>query len=231
MRSWKFALAVVTMMTTVGLTGCGDSNDSDPAGPEITFFGLTRADDSLVEANSETSAGVPIFVRPETVPNAASGFSLVIEGKPGSSNSPVGTASYVDVLDDLPDLQVVVSRPLGNGSPTVCDDPVAAPGGVPAVDPASFDATDVDVIKATNDLGCRFVDGAGVTMARTNPGDSCVSYESGDFAFVDDDTTTQFCGFINVPLAFPKGETIVTARLRDAAGNFGPEKQIVVRVQ
>lgn len=230
MRSWKFAIAVVSLAATVGITGCGDDN-SGPEGPEITFFGLTRADDSLVEPADESASGAPIFIRPKTIGNSASGFSIVIEGKPGDSDSAVGSSSYDATLVALPDLQIVVSRPLGNGSTSVCDDPIDAPGGVPAVDPANFDETNQTVVKAGNDLACRFVDGGGLTAARTNPDDSCVSFPSGDFAFVDEDTTAQFCGFVNVPLSFPSGDTVVTARLRDAAGNLGPEKQIVVRVQ
>lgn len=230
MRSW---LSTITSWALVGvaLQGCGDDSSDRPIGPEITFIGVTRADDSLVESAGENSDGVPIFVRPKTINEGGSGFSIVVEGKPGSSGSDVGTSSYDPTLNQLPDLQVVVSRPLGNGSVVVCDDPLEAPGGVPAVEPASFDETDDAVRRAANDLGCRFVDGGGETAARTNPSDSCVSFPSGDFSFVEEDSTAQYCGFVNVPLAFPVGDTLVTARLRDAAGNVGPEAHIVVRVQ
>lgn len=232
MRGKPSILVAAILMASIG-AGCGDDGDHGEAtalGPVITFFGLTRADDRLVPSSATTADGTPIFVRPVTIDDAASGFFVVVEAAPGASGSAVGTSSYDVTLLDLPDLQIQVDRPLGDGSAAVCDDPMNMPGGVPALAPTSFDETQ-EVIAIVNDFACRFEDGQGNTEARTASRDSCVSFESGDFAFVDDETTAQFCGAINVPLAFPRGDTVVTARVRDVDGNVGPVAKIVVRVE
>lgn len=236
-------LSLVAILS-LSLFACGDDDDGtesgDPSatptaapgtsgrGPEITFLGLIRADDRLIEPNDETSDGIPIYERPETI-DGASGFSIVVEARPGLSGSRVGISSFDASLSDLPDLQIQVSRPLGDGSASVCDDPRENPGGVPATDPIRFDAND-DTIAAMNDFGCHFQDGTGESFARTSSRDSCVTFESGDFSFVADGTTTQFCGAISAPLGFPLGDTLVTVRIRDEAGNVGPQAQLIVRV-
>lgn len=163
-----------------------------------------------------------IYPRPN-----GNGFSLVVEGMPGLSGAAVGNSAYQPSLTSLPDLQVEVSNPLGNGSSAVCDSSGPTPGGVPAVDPPNFAPTQVD-INAVNDLACRFLDGNGAPMGRNS--DSCVLFPSGDFKFANPMTTTQFCGLIDRALSFPSGDTMVTARLRDVNGNAGPQAQIVIRV-
>jgi len=255
MKFWSTlaAQSVIVLAFGVFVAGCAEDHDrrfpiievptpststpgptptATPAavGPTITFFGLTRADDRLIASAGENAAGSPVFVRPVTVPGASSGFSVVVEVARGSNGLPVGTSSYDVTLVAFPDLQIQVDRPLGNGSSVVCDDPMTMPGGVPAISPPNFADTEAN-IAVVNDLACRFIDGRGDTMARTSPQDSCVAFASGDFAFVDSGSHAQFCGFINVPLAFPLGDTIVTARVRDVDGNFGPAAQIVVRVE
>ncbi|HYD48148.1 MAG TPA: hypothetical protein VEB21_07370, partial [Terriglobales bacterium] len=217
-------LAALTLCSS----GCGD-DDSDsnatptPAadGPVITFAGLTAADDSLIAPTSVTNDGTPVYSRP-----FGSGFSLVIEAKPGTNDIEVGDSSYDADLDSLPDLQIASSRDLGNGSAAVCDDPQTIPGGVPAA--AGFDDGD---IAAVNDFSCRFVDGAGNPLARTASSDSCVAFATGDYAFVDPESQAQFCGFISAPLAFPTGDTTITVRVRDIEGHVGPERRIIVQVQ
>jgi hypothetical protein len=196
--------------------------------PQITFFGLTRADDTLLTPNGTTDDGTPIYVRLPGVSGRASGFNLVIEGKPGRDDNPIGTSAYDITGVGFPDLAIQVSRPLGDGSATVCDDPQSAPGGVPATSPVSFDPLPQN-IAAANDFGCRFDNGAGEARARTNESDSCVNF-NGRFDFVDTDTRAQFCGAINVPLGFPPGDTTVTARLRCSRGNWSEIAQIVIRV-
>lgn len=197
-------------------------------GPQITFFGLTRADDTLLMAHDVADDGTPIYDRLRGAGGRASGFVLVIEGKPGSSGAGVGESSYDMTGAGFPDLSVQVTQALGNGSTAVCDDPQVAPGGVPATFPVSFEATPENVA-AVNDFGCRFQNGRGEYLARTAASDSCVNFE-GTFHFVSTDARTQFCGFINVPLGFPPGETTVTARLRDEDGNWGDPAQLIIRV-
>jgi hypothetical protein len=195
----------------------------------ITFFGLTRADDTLVDPSGTTAGGIPIFSR-----SVGSGFSLVIEGMPGphsvcSSGRVCGTTAYEPDLSSFPDLLVEVSQPLGNGSAAVCDATGPMAGGVPAINPPSFDPTQMN-IAAVNDLGCRFLNGNGMPVARTASSDSCIMFPSGDFQFMSSNSSMQFCGVIGKVLEFLPGDTVVTARLRDLNGNLGPSSQIVVRI-
>lgn len=189
----------------------------------ITFFAITRADDTLVASTDTTPEGLPIYMRP-----TGAGFSIVIEGGQGPSGSPVGRAAFLGNGTSFADLQVEVSRPLGNGSPAVCDRSGSMAGGVPAIDPPTFDEVP-NVIAAVNDLACRFVNGSDVPMARTRD-EACIMYPSGDFAFGSAASTAQFCGFVTRFMEFPLGDTLVTARLRDQDGNPGAPAQIVIRV-
>jgi hypothetical protein len=141
---------------------------------------------------------------------------------------PVGQVGFTEV--GLPDLQMLLSRPLGNGSAAVCDvDPEGLIGGVPAVHPPVF--SDVPAtVDAINDLGCRVNDGTGSPRARNASNLACTRFETGDFSFVDPATQAQFCVPIAQAWEFPLGDTIVTARARSVAGSIGDPRQIVVRV-
>jgi hypothetical protein len=192
-------------------------------GPIISYFGITRADDTPVDPIGNTSDGIPIYSRP-----AGAGFSLVVEGRKGANGLDVGTDSFDSSGAGFPDLEIVVSRALGDGSPAVCDRLPPSAGGVPAVDPPNFAATK-PVIDAVNDLACRFVDGSDVPKAR-GKADACVLFPDGDYDFAGQGSTVQFCGFVDAVLHFPAGDTLVTARLLDVQGNPGPPLQIVVRI-
>jgi hypothetical protein len=122
-----------------------------------------------------------------------------------------------------PDLQILPSRALGNGSAAVCDKgPVPAPvGGVPSVAPPTFALTQY-VADVLNDFACRF-------LLRASSGDACTG-SGGLFAFVDRSTTRQFCGLIGSELAFPKGDTLITVRVLDQIEQPGQAKSIVIRV-
>jgi len=205
-------------------------------GPIITYLGLTLADDTPMPPTSVSVSGVPTFqlVR-------GSGFAIVVEGKSlrfplvgvgclSFRQSPEGSEAACPTFTGeslLPDLQVVVSQPLGNGSSEVCDTAGLA-GGVPAVDPPRFTEQEADAI---NDLGCRFVDGSGRPESR-GAIDSCVSVPpTGNYGFVAADSQVQFCSpKISRTLELPPGETIVTARLRDTDGDVGDPKSLIVRV-
>lgn len=169
-----------------------------------------------------TVDGTPIFQRP-----SGAGFNIVVEGKPGASGTAVGTVTYRE--NGPPDLQVLVSRPLGNGSLEVCDRAPPQAGGVPAIDPPVFDDSPA-VIDALNDLGCRFRDGAGQPRGRGR-NDACILEPDGGFDFGNRDSTVQFCGFIDVATRFPSGDVRITVRLRDELGRTGPPAQMLVRVQ
>ena len=126
----------------------------------------------------------------------------------------------------LPNFQILVSRALGNGSTLVCDNGPDPPiGGVPAVDPPQFGG-DQNVANAINDLACRF-------DARTTTGDACTRNASQDAAFVNAATRVQFCPQLGIgsELAFPDGDTRVTARVTDAIGQPGFPASIIIRVQ
>lgn len=209
----------------------------------MTFFGITRADDTQVDPSGSTPDGLPIYTRP-----VAAMFNMVIEGMPGASRLPVGVvqggaavaSTYQSDLTNFPDLQVEVSQKLGNGSLIVCDNAGPNAGGVPATNPPNFDLTQTN-IKAVNDLGCRFVDGSNNPQGRSSA-DSCVKrLPSEEYEFVCDGlntacpsgkvtSTVQFCGFMGKALEFQTGDTTVTARLRDSGGNAGPLAQIVIRI-
>jgi len=159
-----------------------------------------------------------------------SGFSLVVEGRPGGANTPVGSETFNWNPADpnsLPDLQIVVSRQLGNGSTAVCDDTPPNLGGVPAIDPPMFTGSQA-IADALNDLGCRFKDGSGVAGGRTAD-EACTIFPDGRFRFVGQ-STIQFCGLIDEPLVFPSGDTTVTAQIRDTAGRLSAPMSIVVRI-
>jgi hypothetical protein len=141
---------------------------------------------------------------------------------------PLGTSSYSsNDVSKLPDLQVEVSRKLGDGSFAVCDDGDPTFGGVPAVNPFDFSAAEAPAI---NDLACRFKDGQGQPVAR-NKDYPCTRFPPElEYHFVDPTTTVQFCGVIDEPFSFQTGDTIVAARVRDIAGNVSAVAQLVIRV-
>ncbi|MBX3026030.1 hypothetical protein KF840_14070 [bacterium] len=167
--------------------------------------------------------GYLTYVRPP------SGFLIYIEARPGISGRPVGVTTFNSSPTDpnvLPDLQVLVSRALGNGSPAVCDEGPAPPiGGVPASNTRVFDGTQA-VANAINDLSCRF-------DARSTSIQACTRDSFGTYAFTNPTSTVQFCTSpgVGVELSFPLGDTIVSARVRDVVGQPGQPSSIAIRVR
>lgn len=192
----------------------------------ITYFGITRSDDTVVQPVGVSGDGVPIFER-----FFGSGFSIVVESRRGGSLANVGRSTFDWSPVDptlLPDFQALASRPLGNGSGAVCDDAQPEPGGVPATDPPVF-ATTQAVANAINDFSCRFKDGLGLRRGR-DALNACTTTGDGTFAFVNSTSTTQFCGLINDPLTFLLGDTRITVRVRDEDGNISASQQIIIRI-
>jgi hypothetical protein len=188
----------------------------------VTFLGLTRADDMLM-AKAGTSGGIDVYA-----PAFGSGFSILVEAKPGSSGAPVSNFTFRE--EGPPDLQIQVSSPLGDPTTAVCDDMPPLLGGVPAIDPPRF-GDDQTITDTLNDLACRFLDGAGNKVGRRcSDQAACVLQSDGDFGCASEDATAQFCGFINQALVFPSGDTLVTVRVLDVSGRAGPPKQMIVRV-
>ena len=237
----RMKTTMVLVGLLVGLIGCGEdryvvlpttptvpavnptSTPTPTLGPgaNISFFGILRQFDTISDPIGVDSEGRPIFDRP-----VGNGFVIVVEAKPGSNGASVGTSAYDE--GGRPDLQVIVSRDLGDGSPAVCDNQEPNFGGVPGVDPPSFADTPM-ITDALNDLGCRFVDGTGAPVGRP-PTEACVLFQDGEQRFVDPASTVQFCARVTKPMSFPVGDTVVSARVRDDSGMVGPELQIVIRV-
>jgi len=188
-------------------------------GPIVTHFGAARADGTPVPPESVGKDGLPLYIT-----RSGSGFILVIEGKPGLSGHEVGRRLFVHVPGDpneRADLELQASRDLGNGSAEVCDRTRPKIGGVPGINPPSFAATQ-KISDAINDFACRFE-----TFVESEF--SCTMTKNGDYEFVAKDTDTQFCLLMAKAWGFPEGDTIVSVRLRDTAGNPGPIKKLRIR--
>lgn len=189
-------------------------------GPIITFFGAARADGSKADPLEVDKRGVATYQT-----SAGSGFILVVEAKPGKSELEVARRIFAYVPNDptvRPDLQIESNRDLGNGSPAVCDRMKPNIGGVPAINPTNFAETQ-KVSDALNDFACRFE-----TFIESDS--SCTMDKNGDYSFMEKkETTTQFCMMVARAYGFPEGDTMLTVRLLDTAGNPGPAKQLRIR--
>jgi hypothetical protein len=82
-----------------------------------------------------------------------------------------------------------------------------------------------------NDFGCRFVGGDGSPGARPDSEACVLDPDTGQEHFVDPSSTVEFCTLpIPFPIPFPKGDTLLSVRLRDIHNNVGPVSQIVVHI-
>ena len=186
-------------------------------GPTITSMAFLPQNRNFILPTTYDEAGRPVYVSNGT-------GTLIVEGRVGRTR--VGAASSAFEFDRLPPFQTIVSQPLGNGDPAVCDQSAVPPGGIAATMPFTFrgDAASRDRI---NDMGCRFNNGQGQALGRRSPLDSCVR---ASFAFVDPTTDIQFCADLADAERFAPGDTIVAARMSDLGGTFGAIREIVVRV-
>jgi hypothetical protein len=165
-----------------------------------------------------------VFVRP--VPQ---GFLIVVEAVPGVSGLAVGESTFdwgPSQPDRLPAFQIVSSRSLGDGSTRVCDiNPPSFIGGVPAVNPPVFGGSQF-VANAINDFSCRF------SPRKTNA-DACTKNSLGESDLqTNASRVVQFCSDVAIgqEVAFQQGDTFLTARALDIAGNPGPPRTIIIRV-
>ncbi len=216
------ATATVTRTSTATATPTQTPTPTDtPLPPAITYFGVASADDVAQTPVAVDTEGRPIYVRLQ-----GQGMSLIIEGTGGR---PLGTSAY-DAGGGTPDLQLLVSKPLGDGSLAVCDKAPPTIGGIPATSPLQFSNAPA-VVNAINDFGCRVNDGTGVPEGRTVPSQACTMSDAPfGFGFVDETSLVQFCLPIARDWAFPTGDTIVAARVRDVDGRLSAEREIVIRV-
>lgn len=189
-------------------------------GPIVSAFGIADGSGNFNAPVDTDPQGRPIFGR-----QASAGFIIYVEGRPGPGRLPVGTDRLTSRPGDptrQPDLQIESSANLGNGSPAVCDNSYPNVGGVPAISPTDFSPVQA-VSDALNDWSCRFKVYAETDFA-------CTQDSSGNFLFGSAASTVQFCTLVSEVMSFPTGDTVLTARLLDTAGNAGPAAQIVVRV-
>jgi hypothetical protein len=177
-----------------------------------------------VPTPNTTVQGIPVFVRP--VPQ---GFLIFVEAIPGPSNFDVGESTFdwsPSQPDRLPHFQIVSSRNLGNGSTAVCDiNPPSFLGGVPAVEPPVFGGSQF-AANAINDFSCRFT-------ARKSDNEACTRNRFGEAELITGGSdVVQFCSTVAVgqEVAFPLGDTYLTARALDEIGQPGLPKTIIIRV-
>jgi len=186
-----------------------------------------------------TPEGIPIYER-----SAGAGFLIVVEAKAGAGGGSLGrcNTSY-NAFDPgaRPDIQILASRKIGAGDPAVCDAVLparptgtgcgasapfveGAAGGIPAIEPPTFDPASQAVADALNDFGCR--------MSFNTTDSPCTLSAFGNPRVVATDSQGQFCSesVWDVADLFPKGDTVLTARWRGTGGVLGPPKQILVRV-
>jgi hypothetical protein len=188
-------------------------------GPKVTFAGIARADGHRKEPESIGKDGIPVY---ESV--VGSGFLLVVEGKPGISNLEVGRRLFVHDPKDpkaRPDVEIQVDRDLADGSAAVCDRMRPNIGGIPGINPPSFAETQ-KIADALNDLSCRFE----TFIERAS---ACTVNRFGDFDYLGEDSTIQFCMIVARAWRFPIGDTLVSVRLRDSEGNPGPVAKFRLR--
>jgi hypothetical protein len=205
------------------------TNTPTELGPRISFLAAVNEDGCLNCCEFDCrltptptprldSAGREIFVR------TGGQVLLAIEGARGTSNRDPGERILVTGAQ-RPDAQVLFSQPLGDGSPEICDiGPPPAPfGGVPGFDPPDFGPS-ASVTAALQDFSCR------LTVERTSS-DACTKDRFGVFNFLGQSTRKQFCVLIPLAAGFQFDDTIVAVQLVDTAGNLGPKKEIIVRVE
>ena len=207
----------VTETPTITLT---PTPSPTPIPPQLVTFAVARADDLAQVPDGVDAAGRPIFLRAQ-----GQGMTLVVEARRGSNR--LDDVAY-DPSGAAPGVEIVVSRPLGDGSSAVCDYDPPLIGGVPAVDPPVF-SDDQMVRDAVADLGCRFNDGTGAPRGRTASA-ACTRDAGALYGFLDPATELQYCLPIAKAWAFPTGDTIVAARVRDLAGQVSAPREIVIRV-
>jgi hypothetical protein len=191
-------------------------------GPEVTHLGITMADDVPIEPVGVDAAGRPIYER-----LLGHGLSVIVEARRGPTGRFPDRNSYDPGA--LPGLQMIVSRPLGDGNPIVCDIEPPDFGGVPATIPFAISGAPA-AVAAINDLGCRVNDGTGTPMARDFSFPCTREPLTREFAFVNSRTEVQFCVPIAQAWTFPEGDTVVAARVADGSGLAGLTREMVVRI-
>jgi hypothetical protein len=209
---------------------------SPSLGPPITYFGLAGQDRVPVPTAGMVGQN-PMFTKPPI--SNGQGFYVVVEAGFGSSGSLPGTVTFNPTPAARPDLQIQADRDLGDGSTLVCDQPpvqnpspTITPGGVPGINSSVPNHCTKDpeecVTDALNDFGCRFIVISTSGEAITEPTPQLPSFVNPTPGL------TQRQYIFAQPsgswLAFATGDTLLTVRVRDIAGNLGDPRSIVLRV-
>jgi hypothetical protein len=198
-----------------------------PHGPQVLYFGIATADNRVLPSTGMLPDGTPIFDFPNNF-----GFIIVVEARSGTSRAQPAKCGIIGSDGSLGPqcpsgrsaVELLFSRPLGNGSPAVCDEAPPNPGGVPAVPSLTFDTTQM-VTDAINDIGCRMDSHATSATA-------CTFDALGNFSYVNSLTTLQYCSspVVGNEVAFPSGITMVKVQVQDTASNVGNQVEIAIRV-
>jgi hypothetical protein len=190
--------------------------------PEVTYVGVAGADDRPQQPSDVDGAGRPVFVR-------AHGLGMKLGGEARRGARPLQMNAY-DPSGGVRGIEMLVSRPLGDGSLAVCDAQPPTQGGVPGTDPPVF--SDAPMVNdAIDDLVCRVSDGSGAPRGRTANNACTLVDPTLEYGFVASESELQFCLPIEMAWGFPLGDTVVAVRVRDIAGVASPPREIVIRVQ
>ncbi|HVO22317.1 MAG TPA: hypothetical protein VMW56_01670 [Candidatus Margulisiibacteriota bacterium] len=209
-------------------------------GPQILYAGIVRSDYCVFCCDvscARTPTPTPAFdAQGRQIFKVGSGaqFVIVVEAAAGLSGVLPGRSLTPVPPSNRSDLQIESTSNLGaNPTTKVCDTgPAPQGGGIPGINPPSFDDTNQMITDALNDFGCRFgVFNVGSGSNATGP---CTKVDATqDPQLVTRNAppgTVQFCDQVATVAAFPPGDSVVTVKVRDANGNLGPSKQIVIRV-
>jgi len=228
-------LAILTAsITAVALSPAqGQSTPTPtPAGPQILAFAVVPANGCYWCADDNCNCGGVPTPTPHTGPDpqvftwsSGSGMKLVIE-----TNVAVPTPNSFGCVG--PSLQVESTNQLGTSPVPLCQDGVPSfsdtdySESVPAVPTPHFDTP--DVVDALQSFATTFTTYTSAGWCTPDP--TGYPYEG---RTISAGTTLQFCTYppaITYYQRFPTGDTLVTARLVNAAGTPGPTKQIIVRI-
>jgi hypothetical protein len=158
--------------------------------------------------------------------NSGAQFVIVVEAATGLSGALPGKSLTPIPPTNRSDLQIQSNRDLGTNPTTMVCDTGPMGGGIPGINPANYAEDNQMATDAMNDFACRF--------QVFNVAGPCTKVDATqEPAFITKNapvTTVQFCDQVSTLAAFPTGDTVVTVKVRDANGDLGPAKQIVIRV-
>ncbi|MFN8644746.1 MAG: hypothetical protein U0802_24930 [Candidatus Binatia bacterium] len=190
---------VVKFAGAVGQDGC----------PFCCEFSCQQTPTPTPEVDAQ---GRPVFRR------SAGQFLFVVEGAPGTANRQPGSegifsgGTVLPIVDPSgkPSLMAMADHDLGDGSPQVdCrTEPLGGVRGFPALD---FNAGG-DATTALAEMACHFELATSAMFA-------CTRDRFGVFAFLNAQSSRQYCFQVSTVTAFPIGRTTVAVQLRDVSGN------------